>query len=418
MKRLFQLFTLTALSLLSLGCSGGSRSTENNPNQPNDFVYASGTHFKLNGHAFYVAGTNHHYLHFAPQVEISNVLQDAQNMGINALRLWAFLDIGSLDGVAKKTTWSKYGNSAYDLNANGVYFQYWDTMTNSVKYNDGPDGLRHLDYAVSEAGKRGFKVILVLTNNWLHMGGIPQYLEWFGMSSPDYPNQIGDHNRFFTDSRCKQAYKNWVNHLVNRVNYYTGISYKDDPTIMSWELMNEAEAGSASTGVLCQWAAEMSAYLKQLDPNHMVGLGEQGYFNGRGTEWKYSGVTGVDFDELIKINTLDWGSFHLYPNYWSESADWGQNNWIPEHLNVSKSAGKPVLLGEFGWNQAKDTVYDNWVRKIEAMDGAGWLFWRLIGRSQDGTYPSDSEHFDIHSGDSAFNVLKAAAARMKQKNNP
>ncbi|HEX3046490.1 MAG TPA: hypothetical protein VHY08_17165 [Bacillota bacterium] len=427
MKRLIRVFTIATLSLLPLGCLGPKtpeNNDTNNSNHPSGFVYTSGTHFELDGHPFYVTGSNHHYLHFASPTEINNTLQDAQTMGINVLRLWAFLDIGSPDGSAsggspRKTTWSKYGNYTYDLNTNGVYFQYWDTASNAVRYNDGPDGLRHLDYAVSEAGKRGIKVILVFTNNWLHMGGIPQYLEWYGMSSPDYPQQIGDHNRFFTDARCRNTYKNWMNHLVNRVNFYTGICYKNDPTIMSWELMNEIEAGGAgNTSDVYNWAGEMSSYLKQLDPNHMVGLGEQGYFSGRGSDWKYSGATGTNFDDLIRIKTLDWGSYHLYPNYWGETADWGQNTWIPEHLNVGKNAGKPVVLGEFGWNQAKDAVYDHWTRKIETLDGAGWIFWRLIGKSDDGTYPADSENFDIHAGDSAFNVLKSAAARMTAKNNP
>lgn len=419
MKRMIRIFTLATLSLLPLGCMNPDKPVtiggNDNSNHPSGFVYASGTHFALDGNPFYVAGTNHHYLHFAPQVEISNVLQDAQTMGINVMRLQAFIDIGSLDGTTKKTTWNQYGNYAYDLHTydlsnNRIYFQYWDTASNSVKYNDGANGLQHLDYAVSEAGKRGIKLVLGLTNNWLYMGGIPQYLEWFGMSD------ASNHNQFFTDSRCKTAYKNWMSHLANRVNSYTGIRYKDDPAIMSWELINEPEAGGASTSTLYNWASEMSAYMKQIDPNHMVGLGEQGYFSGRGSDWKYNGGTGNSFDDLIRIKTLDWGSYHLYPSWWSLTADWGQNTWIPEHLDVGKSVGKPVLLGEFGWNQTKDTVYYNWTRKIETMDGAGWLFWRLIGRSYDGTYPSDSDKFDVRVTDSVFNVLKDATARMKAKN--
>jgi mannan endo-1,4-beta-mannosidase len=411
LTRMLKFFTLATASLLPvLGCSGPGR-PDGNPNPPSGFVYPAGTHFALNGRPFYIAGANHHYLHFAPAVEIDNALRDAQSTGINALRIWAFLDIGSLDGITRETVWSKYGNSAYDLNTNGIYFQYWDSASNAVAYNDGPDGLRHLDYAVSEAGKRGFRLILSLSNNWLHMGGIPQYLEWFGLKDET------DHHRFFSDVRCRTAYKNWMSHLVNRVNYYTGVRYKDDPTIMSWELMNEPEAGGAPVSVIRDWAAEMSAYLKGLDPNHLVGLGEQGYFSGRAGDWKYSGVTGVDFDQLIRIPTLDWGSYHLYPSWWSLPADWGQTTWIPEHLSVGKSVGKPVLLGEFGWNQAKDAVYQNWTRKIEGLDGAGWMFWRLIGRSQDGAYPADSDHFDVRTVDSVFNVLKEAATRITAKNN-
>jgi hypothetical protein len=42
---------------------------------------------------------------------------------------------------------------------------------------------------------------------------------------------------FYTDSRCKQAYKNYVYMLLNRVNTYTGVQYKNDPVMFSFELM-------------------------------------------------------------------------------------------------------------------------------------------------------------------------------------
>ena len=42
---------------------------------------------------------------------------------------------------------------------------------------------------------------------------------------------------FYTDSNCKQAYRNYVNMLLQRTNTYTGIQYKNDPTIFSFELM-------------------------------------------------------------------------------------------------------------------------------------------------------------------------------------
>jgi Endo-beta-mannanase len=417
MKRLIRIFTLAMLSLLPLGCASqkASGNDNNSPNSnthhPSGFVYADGNHFALDGHPFYIAGANHHYLHFAYQQEVQNFLDDAAMMNINAVRLLAFIDKGSLDGTTRPTTWDKYDNSTYQLNTNGIYFQYWDTNTNSVKYNDGPNGLQHLDYAVSECRKRGLKVILCLTNNWLYTGGIPQYLSWFGMSDS------ADHNRFFTDSRCKTAYKNWINHLVNRTNYDTGVCYKDDPTILSWELMNEPEADGAPISTLTNWASEMSAYLKSLDPNHMVGLGEQGYFSGRGSDWKYNGGTGTSFDDLLRISTLDWGSYHLYPGYWSETADWGQNTWIPEHVNAGNTVNKPVILAEFGWKGSKDTIYGNWCGKIETLN-SNWIVWRLISKSQDGTYPADSEGFDVHTYDSVFNVLKSSATRITAKNNP
>lgn len=46
-----------------------------------------------------------------------------------------------------------------------------------------------------------------------------------------------DKELFYTDSRCKQAYKNYVSMLLTRTNTYTGVQYKNDPTMFSFELM-------------------------------------------------------------------------------------------------------------------------------------------------------------------------------------
>jgi mannan endo-1,4-beta-mannosidase len=83
---------------------------------------------------------------------------------------------------------------------------------------------------------------------------------------------------------------------VQRVNPLTGLAYRDDPTIMAWELMNE---GNASPEALrLAWTAEMSAYVKSIDRNHLVGSG-------------YGGDKLAD----LTIPTLDFGTLHGYPLY-------------------------------------------------------------------------------------------------------
>lgn len=44
---------------------------------------------------------------------------------------------------------------------------------------------------------------------------------------------------FYTDERVKLIYRHNVCRLVNRVNSLTGVKYRDDPTIFSWDLINE-----------------------------------------------------------------------------------------------------------------------------------------------------------------------------------
>ena len=149
------------------------------------------------------------------------------------MRVWAMMDRGSLDGSVP--------NADPDGgDKQGVYFQYWDPVKKAPAYNDGPNGLERLDYVLAKAAELSVKVIMVMVNNWRAFGGIDQYLMWYGRDK---------HHEFFTAPEIKQAYKNWVEHVVMRKNTITGSLYRDDPTIFSWGLANEprCKGGAPST---------------------------------------------------------------------------------------------------------------------------------------------------------------------------
>lgn len=46
---------------------------------------------------------------------------------------------------------------------------------------------------------------------------------------------------FFTDSGVKDIYKHHMESILNRKNAFTGVLYKDDPTIMAFGLLNGTE---------------------------------------------------------------------------------------------------------------------------------------------------------------------------------
>ncbi len=75
-----------------------------------------------------------------------------------------------------------------------------------------------------------------------------------------------------------QAYKNYVKKIVTRVNTITGVAYINDPTVFAWELANEPHLndgyedslGVPHASIVRAWVAEMAAYIRSLDPGHMV----------------------------------------------------------------------------------------------------------------------------------------------------
>ena len=77
-----------------------------------------------------------------------------------------------------------------------------------------------------------------------------------------------------------QAYKDYIHKIVTRVNTITGVAYINDPTVFAWELANEPHCndgyedklGVPRGSIVRAWVAEMAAYVKSLDSNHMVGL--------------------------------------------------------------------------------------------------------------------------------------------------
>ena len=48
-----------------------------------------------------------------------------------------------------------------------------------------------------------------------------------------------------------------------------GRVYKNDPTVMAWDLMNEPRCTGCADSVQT-WIANMSAFIKSIDSNHMV----------------------------------------------------------------------------------------------------------------------------------------------------
>jgi hypothetical protein len=157
--------------------------------------------------------------------------------------------------------------------------------------------------------------------------------------------------QFYRLPQIKTAFKRYIKAMVTR--------YANSPTILAWELANEARCGAdgvrnlprsptnCSPEVITAWYDEMSSYIKSLDPHHLVTTGSEGGFNVESDDWAYNGADGSDFDAELKLKNIDFGTFHSYPDWWSKTVEWTVQ-WIEDHGASMRQWKKPVVHEEYG----------------------------------------------------------------------
>ncbi|CAL8463194.1 g2728 [Coccomyxa elongata] len=214
--------------------------------------------------------------------------------------------------------------------------------------------LQRLDLVLSEASTNGVRIILPFVNFWADMGGMQWYVDQ--VLGPGHKLE-----EFYTSVTVKQAYKNYVSKILTRKNTITGVTYRDDPTIFALELANEPRCNDGyevSVGlkpgtIIRAWVAEMAAYIRSLDPNHMITTGEEGYLSsgGPGSGWRDDGTKGVDFRANLQDPNIAFGTIHVYPGHWSVAANSVQDfaySFIYSRAQIANAIGKPFILEETG----------------------------------------------------------------------
>lgn len=363
-----------------------------------DEVDRRGHHFvNRNGHVLYhrgvpfrIAGSNNYYPMYVSQFMVDDLLTTAAANSFNVMRVWGFLDIGNQDG-----TNSVEGSNG--LSHNGVYFHFWDGT--EPAFNDGADGLQHLDYVIYKAGQLHLKLIIPFVNNWTDFGGMDQYVRWAN-------GQF--HDQFYTDPAIRQWYKDWVSHLLNRTNTYTGIKYKDDATILGWDLANEPRcggsgayptSGSCNTQTLLTWADDVSTFIKTIDKKHLLSAGDEGFYcdDPSSSDFTVNCSQGVDTVALANLPNMDAMSYHLYPDSWGKTPEWG-TQWIARHIRDSHRLRDRAIVGEFGLldKSTRNPVYKQWTDTVLQDDGAGALYWILSGKQDDGSLYPDFDGYTVY----------------------
>ena len=321
------------------------------------FVTTVGTQFVHSNQPFYPFGVNCYFLGFCSELSRRQTLTAAKELGATTVRSWAFLDI------EHRTP----GAPAFQHFSGG-----------QICFDDGPDGLERLDALIAAAEEMNLHLILPFVNHWNDFGGMPLYLKCLRIS--------GNIAEFYRSSAARGAYQAWVEHLLTRRNTRTGRFYYQEPAVMAWELANEPRCDGTHGDDLLRWIDDMSRFVKSLDSNHLLAAGDEGFFRKLSRSHLYNGTHGVDFNAILEMPAIDFGTYHMYPQYWGrpDYLDFAAE-WISSHISASQLANKPVLLEEFGLKNDKvmttvgsrDNIYSRWLQQTYDEGGAGALLWML-----------------------------------------
>jgi hypothetical protein len=218
-----------------------------------------------------------------------------------------------------------------------------------------------LDHTLALAGKHGVRVMLCLTAEaGDYLGGIGTYAAHRGKPRA----------AFYTDPQIREDYKATVRHVLTRVNTVTGVPYKDDKAVLAWQFGNEMH------GAPTEWLSELAAYMKSLDPNHLV------------AETRHHPAF---LPPLIDPN-IDLLTRHYYTDYKVSGTNWP----AAVRREVELIGGqRPFFVGEFGpYIDGKVLTRGNVEEKlrtfldtcVETEGVAGALLWSMYFHHRDGGY--------------------------------
>ena len=341
-----------------------------------DFIIRQGSLFRnaaTNAPWFY-AGTNNYYAGadcYSPSTA-EEIINDAAEMGLNVIRVWGFND------DPEKPT-KLQGPNAEDYNE--VNFQ-------------------KLDYLLYIANLKNIRVILPLVNYWDDYGGMKQYVKWSGDISPS-------NEKFYANETAKTYYKNYISYIANRVNVYNGRIYKNDPTILLWQIANEPEYTSdtnVSNGSrLTTWINDTANHLKNtIGVNQMVSTGMEGFYDignsGKGGfSWMDNKGTGFILQHANE--NIDLAGFHIYQDWWglndSQSVQWVVNHIRDARRNASLQ--KPVILDEYGRRfpestmEVRNEAFKRYLKLSYRELANGTNFWILYHNAY-----YDYDHFGVY----------------------
>jgi hypothetical protein len=230
-----------------------------------------------------------------------------------------------------------------------------------------------MDRVVAAARRAGIRLIPVLENGWADCteGGTKSDA-WFASG---YQSPYGVYSL---------SYRDYVQAIVTH--------YRDEPTILAWELMHEAQA--TDHAALLAFVKDMSQVVRTNAPFHLISIGLDGGSSDAtstvGSPSNYERLQAVDTVDLVDVHDFDQPNAPLPASFSTV-------------FEVAANLKKPVFIGACAVKlsattpAAYDTRANDIARKIEATQAAGsvgflvyeynpnWteLKWSFDGRAQE-----------------------------------
>lgn len=243
--------------------------------------------------------------------EMEGYFKDMAQMGVTVFRTW---------GITV---------------ANGSK-EYEALVTGADTYNE--TALRRIDKMLQLCNRYHIRVILCLVKENPYWGGTAAFSALYGGGN------------YYTAPAVRTGFRHLLSTIANRKNFYTGVFYKDDKSILAWEFGNEVPNNEVA------WIDEMSTYLKSIDPHHLIA-------DPRRANGVKEMATLVD-DVMNGCRNIDFVKTRQYPNY----------GGTVDKLWAVCEGKIPMIIDEFqrvdGFNET--------LERVEQTGTTGALLWSLM----------------------------------------
>ncbi len=306
-----------------------------------DFTRVVGREFHIGDATYYYLGANYWQAMYLEGSETGRTVETLAWYDVTGLRV-----MGTTQGPGEKYRVIP-GFEDADGSLVQKFFDNLDELINAVNKKPGPK----------------IRLVVVIQNFWHWSGGMAQYVRW-NCSGGDipYPNDKGNDaffdyvKQFYKCKGAKQRFKDTFNRLASHANKDTKVLYRDEPAIMAWELANEPIPVDLSQEYT-EWIEEAAAYIKQVDPLHLVSIGSLGPdhdLNYRAN----SALTDIDY-MTVSIWPERWGWYDPNDSSTLERAKKMTEEYLKRTVDHARLVRKPLVISAFALSRDGNSSLPN-----------------------------------------------------------